>query len=867
METLKITTFLILFLILGLCGCGGGNSQLTAKNSDHNLTIETERFKKLSAANSEINVDAGVNQISDPNLLVPLIGEAELNGVDGAIQYEWTQLGGPAAYILNPHLAETSVLVPDMQEPAVLHFRLAGSLVKSGLESVTSSDTISLIVNPLQGPLRVVGEAKSESESELVFTVSLDEPALAPLMFDYQTEDRSALDGLDYLSASGTLVFEAGEQEKFITITILDDELDDGDKHFALELVAREADIAPAWGFGVVVDDEAPGRRRFSPLPAMIEDPNPISLQGESGVVQVNVLWENNNNDIDLIVVDPCGNEISYGERVQTCQGFDGQLEADSVDQGVNQAIENIFWRDNAPVGEYRVLLSHFSGGATTYNLNAIWGDESAQLQGEIMRGERIEVFRFFYGNLPNPSPSSSPSLSPTPVSSPDVSPTPVSSPTPIVLPVDNDWINEVQLAVIEEAFSYSPRIELDSRGNAMAVWTVDPLGGGTSSIWYSYFDAETSSWSSPNRITNSDGVSESEIEIIYDSRNTLFNAVWVQETDFGDDIAETGVWWSTYDPGSDSWQLPETISQIFRGQFSSASNIEINIDDLGNLLVVWRHFAGVDVSGSGLWATDYLEIENVWSDPVMINTDNAFGGAGNPQLVDAGGGRAACIWVQDDERGSHVWRAEYAGIGGGWSNAEIIESFVYLYSVARYATTASGHSMLVWDDRDDNVLARHYDPVSGWGEQVEIDSDIYSLFDLAAYGDNNFITTFFTVDFNSDSMPLKGLRYANGSWSSPEVLHTIPDIITTPTGPNLFVNSEGNGFNLWGEFNSSSGGQVGSTEFNPGLGWSASSQAANPQSTVFDIDAKILDDGRGIAVWVTSDGIFAKWYLPRVAQ
>ena len=428
----------VLSFLLALASCGGSQGS-DDSNPSTGINNTVGSFTKLaSVISAEIEVDAGISQVSDPNLLVPLNGSAR-TFLDGSLQFQWTQISGPTAFILNPFEANTSVLVPDISQPTVLNFRLSATLLKTGDDNgLTNSSTMSIIVNPFDAAVRAIGGAVNESSDQADFSVTLAQPAQAPTLFEYFTEDQTARAGTDYEAVSGTLTFAVGEQEKTLMVPLLNDTFADGDKHFLLRLEPINTDTAAVRAFAAIIDDESPGQRQIS-APAQEVDADTRALpelSGQSGIVRANLSWAEDRNDIDIIVTDPCGNEISFGARIQTCQGLTGQLEADNSDSGVVLAAENIFWGEDAPRGEYIVSVLHFAGEATAYQLNVFWGEESALLEGRLTNGERLEVFRFVFGDQNDASPT--PTIVPTPIItpspdgffSPEPTPTPSRAPT-----------------------------------------------------------------------------------------------------------------------------------------------------------------------------------------------------------------------------------------------------------------------------------------------------------------------------------------------------------------------------------------------------------------------------------------------------
>ena len=133
-------------------------------------------------------------------------------------------------------------------------------------------------------------------------------------------------------------------------------------------------------------------------------DPEPVALTdeddrlgragGERGIVNVSLQW-NNTNDLDLIVVDPAGEKIFFGNRSAASGGFlDVDMNAGA--QRSREPIENIRWSQNPPSGNYRanVMLYeiHERGGSDTRNdfvVTVTVFDERTEHVGTVLNRDR----------------------------------------------------------------------------------------------------------------------------------------------------------------------------------------------------------------------------------------------------------------------------------------------------------------------------------------------------------------------------------------------------------------------------------------------------------------------------------------------
>tara|TARA_R110002111_G_scaffold257026_1_gene324949 strand:- start:92664 stop:99785 length:7122 start_codon:yes stop_codon:yes gene_type:complete len=89
-----------------------------------------------------------------------------------------------------------------------------------------------------------------EAAGTAILTVTLDKPIDTSISIDFTTADQTAVVTDDYQSQSGTLIFNAGEQTKTITVSIVDTNLVEADEIFLVNLFNLQAN-----GAAVIVAD------------------------------------------------------------------------------------------------------------------------------------------------------------------------------------------------------------------------------------------------------------------------------------------------------------------------------------------------------------------------------------------------------------------------------------------------------------------------------------------------------------------------------------------------------------------------------------------------------------------------------------
>jgi hypothetical protein len=93
------------------------------------------------------------------------------------------------------------------------------------------------------------------------------------------------------------------------------------------------------------------------------------------GAVNVRLEWWDF-ADLDLWVVDPCGNRIYYRETQKMCDGSLGQLDQDNrCGTGYVGQPENIYWAENPPCGTYKVYVDYYEdcGGGGNVQYTVRW--------------------------------------------------------------------------------------------------------------------------------------------------------------------------------------------------------------------------------------------------------------------------------------------------------------------------------------------------------------------------------------------------------------------------------------------------------------------------------------------------------------
>ena len=100
-------------------------------------------------------------------------------------------------------------------------------------------------------------EGTTAAPGQGTFTVSLSAPSTSPVTVHYATADGTAIAGKNYLAQSGTLTIAAGETQKAVTITAIDDQVVTANHSFSLLLSAPTgATVLRGIAAGTIINDD-----------------------------------------------------------------------------------------------------------------------------------------------------------------------------------------------------------------------------------------------------------------------------------------------------------------------------------------------------------------------------------------------------------------------------------------------------------------------------------------------------------------------------------------------------------------------------------------------------------------------------------
>lgn len=132
-----------------------------------------------------------------------------------------------------------------------------GATIANGSATGTLTNDDAVIRLPALSVGDVTLREGNSGTAELMFIVTLDKAATAPVTVNYATADGTATAGSDYSPLSGTLTFAAGETSKMVHVVVNGDTAVEANETFSLILSnAAGATIADSTAVGQITDDD-----------------------------------------------------------------------------------------------------------------------------------------------------------------------------------------------------------------------------------------------------------------------------------------------------------------------------------------------------------------------------------------------------------------------------------------------------------------------------------------------------------------------------------------------------------------------------------------------------------------------------------
>lgn len=232
------------------------------------------------------------------------------------------------------------------------------------------------------------------------------------------------------------------------------------------------------------------------------------------------------------------------------------------------------------------------------------------------------------------------------------------------------------------------PRVSIDSRGRALAVWSQVVAGSADRRLMASTGTA--GGWSAPLRV-DTGGADAAFARLAMEPSSGRAVLMWRQLDGTAD------LWARPYDPAT-GWGAPVRVDN----QPGSVGQVEVGMDAQGNAVAAWEQIGpGTRIS---LYGARFSAAAGGWSVPVLLETNETVGSVdGSPALAVAPSGDAVVVWKRSDGVSGHLWTNRFTATSGWGTAVEVVADAGSSQFIGGHALAldARGQGLLVWGQVD----------------------------------------------------------------------------------------------------------------------------------------------------------------------
>lgn len=392
---------------------------------------------------------------------------------------------------------------------------------------------------------------------------------------------------------------------------------------------------------------------------------------------------------------------------------------------------------------------------------------------------------------------------------------------------------------------AFSPRLGVDSMGNAVVVWQFNGLAG--HDMWANRYDVDSGQWQGAVLLENDDAASTSNPALVMDPAGNA-TAIWPQG-----DGSVANIYANRYDAAQGAWQGPQLLENDNSG---NATDVQLSSDPSGNVVAVWRH----DIDQWNVYANHLDAATGEWTGVRAIHTDLAQV-AFDPQIAVDVEGNAIAVWYNDVGAISSVWANRYNAATNTWGEAALIEKNQAGDAVFPHiAMDASGNAFAVWYQDVGaafSIIANRYDAASdSWGVATAVEVSIEPATNprIGVGSSGNAVVVWRQFDGTTYNIWANSYDPQKMSWGTPELIELGAQ---TANAPELAVDSYGNAMAIWGQSDGATDNLWASRYIAQSQSWSPAVNLENELAAVANAQIAVGSDGNAMAVWLQADANF----------
>ncbi|WP_417383300.1 Calx-beta domain-containing protein [Gimesia sp.] len=234
-------------LLVNLSNLQAGTANVSFTNIHGVITIFDDDHSNLRISDLTVQEDTGITYVTvslDKPLVTPVSIDFSTAGQSATQSADFEQLSGTLTFAPGELTKFIPIVITDdefVEMTETLLINLSNLQTTSPFVTLLDSQAVLTIENDDITKVAVNNIAVNEASGSALIQITLDHPVSSTITLDYTTADDTASNASDYFGKSGTLTFLAGQQTKYVSIPILNDNLVEGNESFLFNLTNLQA--------------------------------------------------------------------------------------------------------------------------------------------------------------------------------------------------------------------------------------------------------------------------------------------------------------------------------------------------------------------------------------------------------------------------------------------------------------------------------------------------------------------------------------------------------------------------------------------------------------------------------------------------
>jgi len=269
-------------------------------------------------------------------------------------------------------------------------------------------------------------------------------------------------------------------------------------------------------------------------------------------------------------------------------------------------------------------------------------------------------------------------------------------------------WTTTEVVSTESTSFAWHPSITVDATGNVHIAWQdlTNYAGSETDSdVFYKRWEVSTSTWTTTEVVSTESTGHSYELSIVTDVEGNVYLA-WEDDTDYGSGT-DVDIFYKYWEASTSTWSTTEVVSTE---STSGSNDPSITVDAAGNVHVSWRDYTNYDSAGTDydIFYKCWDDSTSSWNTTEVVSTESTAGSY-DPSIATDAVGDVQIAWADStDYAGAgtdyDIFYKRRDASASSWTTTEVVSTDSATQggsSNPSLAVDTEGSVHVAWESKD----------------------------------------------------------------------------------------------------------------------------------------------------------------------